>query len=146
MADMHVGFSGSAQSLTDFQREKIKQWLIDLGMRAQGDVVLHHGGAVVGDEYAHNTAKALGYKIELHPPLDKKLQFNYDPTDFVAVHPEYSYFGRNHRIVLACGILIAAPTKPFGKGGTWYTVQRMAELKKPHVVIRKDSVRTYYGA
>jgi hypothetical protein len=84
-------------------------------------------------------AKRLGYKIQVHPPINDKARAFVQDADITL--PEQLYSVRNHDIVRASDILIAVPATDGERqrgSGTWATLRYAQKLKKPHIVIFLD--------
>lgn len=132
----HVGFSGSRLGMSDKQLEWFERLLI-IRMSQCGLGWFHHGGCIGADTQAHMIAKELGYRIELHPSLDHKFTAIH-MTDCDKTNPEFSYHGRNQRIVLASKFLMMTPRSTGQQGGTWNTIGHARSIKRPHTVIYRN--------
>lgn len=127
---MHVGFTGTQQGLTLEQRVELARVLY-----AYTDgTVFHHGDCIGADDEAHDIARDAGYDIEIHPPInDYKRAWRRGGI----LHEPKEYLDRNHDIVDACDVLIAAPAQveEVMRSGTWATVRYARKLGKPVVMI-----------
>jgi hypothetical protein len=132
----NVGFSGSKEGMSKAQMDCVYQWLLELAM-VPGPKRFHHGDCVGADTEAHVIAKSLGYLITLHPPIDPKYRAHLD-SQCDLVMPQYSYHGRNHRIVIASQVLIATPKSMIEKGGTWNSIRHAINMSKPRVIIDRQ--------
>jgi hypothetical protein len=98
--------------------------LVENGMRE-----LHHGDCIGADAEADAIARKLGLAIVVHPPTDpKKRAFCSQPGD--RTHAPLPYLVRNHAIVEACNLLIAAPhtDREVLRSGTWATIRYARSL------------------
>jgi len=140
----HVGYSGSRYDLSPKQIDKLREYLLRVSM-FPGTKWLHHGCATGGDYTAHTIGLEYSFKIALHPPV------NNDWTDFRCFQEyhyrdrEYSYSGRNQRIVLASNVMITTPKTPWRKGGTWNTIGHAERINKPRVIIYPNGDEQIYG-
>lgn len=133
----HIGFSGSRFGMTEQQSISVRN-LLEERRHILSQGWFHHGDCVGSDAQACEIARNLGYKIYRHPPLEKKMNANcpYDATD-----PEYSYHGRNQRIVKATSLLIATPRDNTGSGGTWWTIICARRMKRPRIIVLRDGTK-----
>lgn len=126
---MKIGFTGTRRGMTQAQKMVLKDLLIQ--SHAQW---LLHGDCVGADEEAHALALAAGIFVEIHPPIEPKHRAFLEPS---AMHEPRPYLDRNHDIVEACDVLIAAPFGPERlRSGTWATVRYARKIGKPVVIIR----------
>jgi hypothetical protein len=141
---MILGFTGTRDGMTDTQRERVAQFLLD-----EKPTVVHHGDCLGADSQFHDSALLLSTppQIEIHPCTLTKWRA-YRKADMV--HFVKSPKDRNRDIVRACDLLIAAPkTAPAEspRSGTWQTVRLALSFKKPVTVIWPDgSVQPWGGA
>jgi hypothetical protein len=131
-----LGFTGSREEPSDYQKEKIRQILTTFKSKAENQKVeFHHGDCVGSDAYAATTAKELGYWVVSHPPTDTKLQA-YAPSD--EIRTAKPYLDRNRDIVNETQAMLATPSKPeTNYGGTWYTIRYARTNSKPIVVFER---------
>lgn len=112
--------------------EQVRQLrtLLGLGCAALEDgerLRLHHGDCVGADETAHNVAlkmaaQGLPIEVEVHPPVKDTMRARVQGA--AVVRPPLPYLERNHAMVDASEILIAAPDGPERqRSGTWATVR-----------------------
>lgn len=116
----HVGFTGTRRGMTDRQIGRLSEALITL--KSEGFSIFHHGDCIGADEEAHDVAVRLGYTVVVHPPNDSRARaFKPSSADL----PEKPYLARNHDIVDACAVLLAAPVSSVEelRSGTWATVR-----------------------
>jgi len=130
----HLGFTGTKMGMTSEQRVKVV-WL--LKEFAPNNV--HHGDCVGGDEEFHELA-GLTRKIvrHVHPPIEPKYRANVMIRDKDVLYSQKSYHKRNHDIVEASSVLIAAPgqTTEILRSGTWSAVRYAKGLSdRPRIVI-----------
>ena len=98
---------------------------------------VHHGDCLGGDAEFHAICLDLEFEIHIHPPLIPKNRAFCHPADFT--YTPKAYLSRNHDIVDACDILIAAPAKPeTRRSGTWATIRYARKQKKPIALITKS--------
>lgn len=127
---LKVGFSGSSKRLTSSQKTYIEHYLTNIIKNASVTPEFHHGDCIVADEFAHNVALRLGYRIVIHPPKNPKKRAFCKGYDYI--HPKKSYLDRNIAIVLAVDVLLAAPDGPERqRSGTWSTVRNARKYGKP---------------
>lgn len=129
-----VGFTGSRRArMTLLQLRTffvLLSELRDIGPAPE----FHHGCCISRDDQAARIAKCLGYRLFGHPPTKQ---------DFIGTvkndfdYPKLSYLERNHRIVDATQLLLAAPLTNYEqiRSGTWATVRFAVRRKKPGFVI-----------
>ena len=111
------------------------QRLKDIMKKFGSNVVLHSGDCLGADALAFKYAKKLGWKNELHPPLNPKYRAYCKGYD--KIHPEKEYLARNRDIVDSSKFLIAFPKDPSKeeqRSGTWATIR----------YARKKGKRIYY--
>lgn len=121
-----VGFTGTQQGMTEQQKTQLR---ITLQAYAVGYPeayhVLRHGDCTGADNEAHWIALSLGYDVIVHPPVNSSKRAWQDAGPHVIVLPPRDYLARNHDIVDACDVLLAAPSTPYERlrSGTWATVR-----------------------
>lgn len=129
MGQIKIGFTGTRDEITEFQRTSLKTIL--QGIKDPIESV-HHGDCVGADTAFHEVCTELGFKIVIHPPEKQDLRaFNKGDV----MMEEKSYFARNRDIVDECDLLIACTKTNFEtKGGTWYTINYA--IKKAKLVVK----------
>jgi len=146
---MKVGFTGSRYGMTTQQLDALAAYLTALS-----PTEVHHGDCIGADSQFHSMCrefpavlleKWLNYiTIHTHPPKDTSKQAAATLAD--VVHPRKPYLERNHDIVDASTVLIAAPKTPSEilHSGTWATV-RYAKKKLVHtyVILPDGTVHEY---
>lgn len=112
-----VGFTGTMAGMNDQQKFHLQQELVKRRIAA-----FHHGDCVGADADAHSIAEFLHIPIEIHPTTGEKRAYC---SGAVKVHPVFPPLVRNHHIVDAGHILIAAPRQRVEilRSGTWATVR-----------------------
>lgn len=128
---VHIGFTGTRQGMTDFQRWQLRLRLdYGCGMRH----TLHHGDCVGADAEAHAIAKDFGYLIHVHPPL---LRWYRAFCQGEIMEEPQRYETRNKAIVDACEVLIAAPRtrQEEQRSRTWMAVRYARRVGKPVVML-----------
>jgi hypothetical protein len=135
---MKIGFTGTRVGMTPKQEKEIAHLL-----RAQSE--LHHGDCSGADYQAHLIALRLNVpKIVIHPPTDDKLRAHCErykvENTSVVVKPAADFLVRDKDIVLACEMLIAAPStfKEKRRSGTWTTLRYAREAGCPWVLVYPD--------
>jgi len=127
---IHIGFTGTQQGMTQKQKDALFVILRDCGT----DFIFHHGDCLGADEEAHEIVRPFqGNWIVIHPPINeiKRAWFHGDE-----ILKSKEYLVRNHDIVDACEVLIAAPKTDDEelRSGTWATV-RYARKQRRVVII-----------
>lgn len=128
-----VGFTGTKDGITAAQLTALE----DLFRRIPGARVLHHGDCVGADDAAHRLAKSIGWRIEVHPPINQKRACGHlgdrrhQPRDFLP---------RNLDIVAAAALLVACPKEMTEqtRSGTWSTVRRARAKRIPIALVFPD--------
>ena len=135
---LHIGFTGSSTLGLSSARKEVFAAICTMLTR-QG--VFHHGDCIKADADAHVVVQQLlGWRVEIHPPdVPTKRAFSKVGAEDV-LHPARPYLIRNHDIVDATQVLIAAPDSIYEKqrSGTWATVRYARKLSRPVVLIYPD--------
>lgn len=131
-----IGFTGTRRGMTVPQARGVVRFL---AFQPESVAGFHHGDCVGADAQAHSLALQVGIRrIEIHPPSDPRARAFCQGA--AVVHEEKSYRDRNHDIVDASHLLLAAPGGQEGKrSGTWATIRyarRAAGM--PIVIIMPD--------
>lgn len=130
---VHIGFTGTRGGMSKGQKATLLMILKGAAYGHERDAVLHHGDCVGADAEAHEVAQSLGLAMVIHPPTNP--QARAFCQDAEAWMPEAAYLIRNHDIVKASTLLIAAPgCAEVVRSGTWATV-RYARKTGGQVVI-----------
>ena len=141
----HVGFTGTRLGLESKQRFALRTML---GLiHSQGGIWFHHGDCIGADEEAHIIARALGFKIHIHPPTDPKYQSLFT-KQFEAMTEPRPYMVRNQDIIDYCNILVACPQQfPYNpqpqRSGTWSTVYKAFKKGIPQTIVYVDGTIEY---
>lgn len=126
---MNIGFTGSRHGMTEHQKNMLEAAFennFDEGLDE-----FHHGDCEGADEYAHEIAKFYFEHIVVHPSINPMYRA-YTISDITPLYdkmyklcPEKPYLDRNHDIVDAVDLLIAAPEtkKEHLRSGTWATIR-----------------------
>ena len=130
---MNIGFTGTRKGMSEQQLVKLRHTLFLLAQQYE-TLTFHHGDCAGADAEAHVIARSIGYAIHVHPPSKDKLRAHcvgdlYDePADYLA---------RNHSIVDACVLMIAAPESDTERrrSGTWATIRYARKIHKPIEVL-----------
>ena len=136
---MRVGFTGTAQGLTDIQFQSLGLLLQEL--KKNGATELHHGCCIGADYAAHEIGQALGYEIVKHPPDNtSKMAECIGGTEW---RPK-PYLDRNHDIVDATVMLVATPKERYEqlRSGTWATVRYATKRNRPITFVWPDGSTT----
>jgi len=129
-----IGFTGTQIGCTDVQVAALARTLAALGCK-----VLHHGDCIGADEVAHRIARAMGARVELHPPRNGTKRARCEMLPGETTHPAKEYIPRNHDIVNATTVLVACPKEEEGeelRSGTWATVRYARKLHRPVYIVR----------
>jgi len=125
MKKIKIGFTGTRDEITEFQKNNLKDTLQNIKDPIES---VHHGDCVGADTAFHEICAELGLKIVIHPPEKQDLRA-FNKGDVMI--EEKSYFARNRDIVDECDLLIACTKTNFEtKGGTWYTINYAIKRKK----------------
>jgi hypothetical protein len=134
---MRVGFTGTSRGMTEAQRLAVAAVLRGLTGVEAG----HHGDCVGADAEFHALCAELHITVVIHPPADPKKRAWCQGS---RLEPEKPHPDRNHDIVNATDILVAAPAEPAGerlRSGTWATVRYARKRGRPIVIVRPDGTR-----
>ena len=121
-----VGFTGTQHGMSPLQHRKLAAILRGLDVSE-----FHHGDCIGSDAEAHAIAQSLGIRMVVHPPEnDAKRAFVTLSRGTAQRHADdirvpRPYLKRNHDIVSACKLLIAAPKqhREQRRSGTWATIR-----------------------
>ncbi len=128
-----IGFTGTQKGMTVPQSLAVRSILSD-----RRGVWLHHGDCVGADAQAHVFAKATGYLLAIHPPINWRKRawcIGFDRR-----YPEKDYIARNHEIVDVTDELIAAPAQAQEerRSGTWATIRYARKQRKLVTIVFPD--------
>jgi len=134
-----VGFTGTRHGTALAQHQALVEQLWLLNMTKSADVWFHHGDCIGADAEAHAVALDLGYSVCGHPPLGGHGLRAYS-KGFRVLCKHAPPLERNHDIVNACDVLLAAPRrfKEELRSGTWATIRYARKLGKPVTIIFPD--------
>jgi hypothetical protein len=126
-----LGFTGTQVGMTDEQVEAFVAGLLF----APWIEALHHGCCVGADAQAHGVALGLGIPVVLHPPEQTGRMARL--TGEAARLEPRPYLDRNHDIVDACDVLVAAPQTldEVLRSGTWATVRYARKIGRPVILL-----------
>ena len=120
---MKIGFTGSSTPVDSAEQMMAVTYLLEKLYEPGSE--FNHGCCVGWDEDAAEIAKAIGYRLIGHPPINAKKKSSIkNDYDFRPRH----YLDRNHVIVNNSSIMIAAPRQDteVARGtrgeGTWATI------------------------
>jgi hypothetical protein len=116
-----VGFTGTREGMTTYQKNAIRQMMIDVNV-----LMGHHGDCIGGDEEFDYICHDFELPVHLHPPDDPR--YRAFCMDFYRTEEPRPYLVRNRVIVNSVNLLIAAPKETFepmaARGqGTWSTIR-----------------------
>jgi hypothetical protein len=134
---MKVGFTGTQHGMTMRQHRQLIEILLGRDVSE-----FHHGDCIGSDAEAHVIAQSLGIRMVVHPPENDAKRAFVTLSEGTArqhadeIHVPRPYLKRNHDIVSACKLLIAAPKRlrEQRRSGTWATI-RFANQNGVEVVI-----------
>lgn len=128
---MKIGFTGTRRAVLSFdQKEALAEYL-----SSHRVTEFHHGDCVGSDSSAHDLVKAQFFNVTIvvHPPKDEKYRAFCDGH---RVLPSRDYIARNHDIVDACDVLVAAPAKKENpRSGTLATIRYAKSAGKPVILL-----------
>ena len=144
MIERHIGFTGTREGMTEYQKDNLRGLLEAAVTIAREDelVVFHHGDCKGADAEAHAIARALSIKIIIHPPV-KRIMRAYCEGAAEILPPE-DYLERDRCIVDSTIGVIAAPKsdKEELRSGTWYTVRYARKMnKRVHLLPRHENTK-----
>ena len=137
---MNMGFTGTRQGLSKYQREQLAQVLTEWAGKWDGTSVFHHGDCVGADAEAHNLALDLGWKVMVHPPD------SYRWRAWCKGHwlmPELPLLERNVQIVRRCTLLVGAPyglESVSKRSGTWWTIRFARHYGRNRKILWREKV------
>ena len=133
---MNWGFTGTRHGMTERQQNALR-----LLIERDDLALLHHGDCYGADRQAHEIVTDDGKDVAIHPPDDSKARANCKlPTMSGSSSfrmPPAPYLVRNHAIVDACSVLIAAPRSlsEEQRSGTWATVRYARKIGRPVIIL-----------
>jgi len=139
---MKLGFTGTRDGMTDVQRERVAQFLMD----KKPEIVLH-GDCIGADSQFHDSVLLLPWPtwIETFPCDLPKFRARRKAD---VVHPVERPKKRNWDIVRSCDQLLAAPKAEAAKSprsGTWQTIRLALSAKKTVYVVWPDGTLQGWG-
>ena len=140
MTECHIGFSGSRRGMNEYQTGALANFLSMYRKQEASEHWFHQGICIGSDEWATVIALKLGFKIHGHPPIKKDYVSQRALEMCDKLDPEYSYSGRNQRIVLASQTLLATPLTDTEIGGTWNAIGHAVRQQKHRVIILPDRI------
>ena len=128
-----VGFTGTRQGMTGFQREVVRKVLLT-AMEA------HHGDCQGADAEFHELATAGGIETVIHPPEDDKLRAWCRGDMVLLAKP---YLERNKDIVDLVDVLVACPKEAkeprIKRGsGTWQCIGYARRVGRRTLIVWPD--------
>lgn len=136
----HVGFTGTQQGMTQYQKETLEREFRSLDFALFNEWWFHHGDCIGADEEADKIARAWGAKIWIHPPVNQSKRANCGiRPNMDKIVPGRPYLQRNQHIVEWSDMLFACPAgEEKQRSGTWSTVRKARALGKDHMIIMPD--------
>jgi hypothetical protein len=127
---MNIGFTGTQRGMSDKQQ-------IAFECIVSGNIFiqeLHHGDCIGADTDAHNIFEMVDAVTVIHPPIKSKKRAFSKCSAILAPKP---YLERNHDIVNATDLLIAAPEtiEEVLRSGTWATIRYARKRNKPVIIL-----------
>lgn len=132
------GFTGTHHGMSNAQLTTFTQLINFLAIQE-----FHHGDCVGADMEADRVMRLHKPEVPIiiHPPIDDKLRaFCGTAYPHTVVLPTKPYIERNHDIVKATRILIAAPhqAENVTRSGTWATIRYALSESKTVLFIQPD--------
>lgn len=128
-----IGFTGTRNGMTKYQKEKVEEILSDLG----GTVGVH-GDCIGADEDFHNLCVALGMEMNIRPCTYENMRAW---TDGDEVDVPKRPMQRNRDIVADADVMIACPPN-FDRiksgSGTWATIGFSRKAEKHLFIVYPD--------
>lgn len=132
-----IGFTGTRRGMTPSQKRTLRTLFspIDPWFPSMHALVFHHGDCVGADADAHAIASKYDTPITIHPPTSAAYRAWCRGAKISCLAK--SYIERNHDIVDAADILIAAPATLLEeqRSGTWATVRYARSTKTPVIIL-----------
>ena len=135
---MNIGITGTREGMTEYQAHKVYEFL-ESAKQLASDLEFHHGDCLGVDVEAAAIARALGYRIVCHPPLDNHLR---GYADYDVIYNPQGYLARDRMIVNSVDLLLVVPlhTEWQSRGGTWYTHDYAVKVTCPlHIIWPKET-------
>lgn len=128
-----VGFTGTSKGMSILQKQALKELL-----ERYRPEEFHHGDCIGADEEAHRIAVGLNIPVVLHPPHSPHTRA-FCKTGIKWKHIAKPYLVRNHEIVDAVDLLIAAPKRIEEelRSEIWATVRYAIKLGVSFVVLKR---------
>lgn len=127
-----VGFTGTAEGMSDTQKAQFKKTLASLPVTE-----FHHGDCVGADAEANGIACELDINIIIHPPENGyKRAYCSGASEILPAKP---YLERNHDIVDAVDVLFVAPktNEEQRRSGTWATYRYAKKVGRNIVLLAR---------
>jgi hypothetical protein len=136
-----IGFTGTRGNLTAYQIS----FIVDV-LRYQQPEEVHHGDCVGADSLFHALCEASEYvkRIVIHPPTDDKHRAFCKGAKVQLLDP-LSYIARNHAIVDAAEVMLAAPSTDNEelRSGTWATVRYSLKKKRKTMLLQPNGTASW---
>lgn len=132
---MRVGFTGTRDGMTERQTTALGAWFADHAFGPTGEhCEFHHGDCIGADDDAADLAEFFACTVISHPPSDSSKRAFAQSNIVLPCKP---YIERNHDIVDACDVLIAAPKTLIEqlRSGTWATIRYARKTNTPVVIL-----------
>lgn len=140
---INVGFTGTSVGMRRAQRVSVTRVLEEF-LLSNKIIAVHHGDCVGADEECDEICRAMGLQRAIHPPILEHSRAFCDrfQSDMVTLLPPDDFLKRNATIVMAAQVVVAAPrSEEFLRSGTWATVRRARQMRRPLVICMPDGER-----
>jgi hypothetical protein len=133
---LNIGFTGTQKGMTDFQCLTVGNFL-RIYEREPTELWFLQGDCIGADHEASFMAYGMGYKIWTFPPIHSSKRA-WMKSDRMETPREY--LTRNHNIVKACDMLVAAPAEDTEvlRSGTWATIRYAKKLDVHTFIVYPD--------
>jgi len=136
---LKIGFTGTQEGMKVRQIRTVGQAILCHCLVEYLPIEFHHGDCIGADEQVHYLARALWFKVHVHPHDDKSRRAYCKTSRPEYLHVPKPYLMRNKDIVDATTVLIAAPRADEEvRSGTWATVRYARKLNRPIYICFPD--------
>lgn len=132
------GITGTKKGLTREQDRALITYLqAKWAKHPLGGVRFRHGDCLGADVRGAEFAKAMGFYVIAHPPLNSKYRAFFENDETL---PMKSYLDRDRDVVDACVEMVACPKgmAEERRSGTWATIRYTRLRSKPLTIIWPD--------
>lgn len=128
---MIIGFTGTQWGMTTRQK-----YVVTMILTRFVATKVHRGDRIGADDQFDSIARALNFYIVVHPSVNPKKQARVVDDDKTTYLTPKSYKNRDHDIVDACSLLVAAPKSSERlRSGTWSTVRYARKRRKSIIIV-----------